>query len=176
MKTLVAYYSKYGSTEKYAKWISDELKSDVIRLDELDPEILKNYDLIILGSGVYAGSLKLKKVIIKNKDVLSDKKVILFAVGATPASEELKSEIFDNILKKDQCDNYKTFILRGAFNFEKLTLEDKLLMNMYLQKIKLDKNLDEKSKAIIECKRCPSDWTDIIEINEIISFVKGWIK
>ena len=56
-KALVVYKSAYGSTKKYAEWIADELKCDILEKDKCKKEQLKDYDIIIYGGGLYAGKV-----------------------------------------------------------------------------------------------------------------------
>lgn len=56
MKTLIIYYSRHhGNTEKIAKAMAEVLKAELFRPDEIDIDILSDYDLIGFGSGVYFG-------------------------------------------------------------------------------------------------------------------------
>jgi menaquinone-dependent protoporphyrinogen IX oxidase len=55
MKTLVIYDSKYGHTEKVALAISKAINGQVIYVGEANPTILKNYDLVIIGSPTHGG-------------------------------------------------------------------------------------------------------------------------
>lgn len=57
MNTEVVYASHYGSTEKYARWIAQELKADLYRADQLKAGDLDKYDTVIFGGGLYAGQL-----------------------------------------------------------------------------------------------------------------------
>ena len=43
MKILVSYGSKYGTTQRYAQWIAEELAGDLADSRELTPERLKPY-------------------------------------------------------------------------------------------------------------------------------------
>jgi flavodoxin I len=65
LKILVCYFSNTGNTEKVAKSIAEGLMSedvDVLKIEEAEPLNLRNYDLVVLGSGIYGGKLN-KKVI-----------------------------------------------------------------------------------------------------------------
>jgi menaquinone-dependent protoporphyrinogen IX oxidase len=55
---LVLYFTKYGSTKKYAEWIAEELKGDIFDIKDARPNQLHEYDVILLGSALYAGSIK----------------------------------------------------------------------------------------------------------------------
>ncbi len=60
MKILVAYYSNTGNTERVAKAIADALASEELELllvKDVNPSTLGSYDLVILGSGIYASKV-----------------------------------------------------------------------------------------------------------------------
>lgn len=61
MKVLIIYLSQTGNTKKIASAIYEEvsLANEVIlcKLDEVDPESIKKYDQVILGSPIHAGTI-----------------------------------------------------------------------------------------------------------------------
>ena len=65
MKILTCYYSSTGNTEKVAKAIHEGLGADstLVPIKDADPASLKDYDLVVLGSGIYGGKF--------HKDVIS---------------------------------------------------------------------------------------------------------
>ncbi|MFX1573338.1 MAG: flavodoxin family protein [Promethearchaeota archaeon] len=57
MKILVSYFSQTGNTEKIAKAIKKGITGhqvDLLPVNEIEPTKLKLYDLVFLGSGIYA--------------------------------------------------------------------------------------------------------------------------
>ena len=82
MKTLILYSSKYGTTEKCAKLISNDLegKTDIVNLINENCDDLSSYETILIGGAIYAGKLQgeLKKFVEDNKVQLSDKNVGIF--------------------------------------------------------------------------------------------------
>ena len=48
MNNIVVYESKYGSTERYAKWIGEELNCKVARISDVPIDELIKYDNIII--------------------------------------------------------------------------------------------------------------------------------
>lgn len=81
MKTLIAYASKYGTTEKCANLLKDKLDGEVVvaNLKKVKPQ-LSEYDAVIVGGPIYIG--KLNKVVeafcINNLPTLVDKKLGFF--------------------------------------------------------------------------------------------------
>jgi len=54
MKTLIIYKSiHYGNTEKIAQHIASVLGAELMKIEEVNPKVIKSYDLIGLGSGIY---------------------------------------------------------------------------------------------------------------------------
>ncbi|MHA1986821.1 MAG: flavodoxin family protein [Promethearchaeota archaeon] len=57
MKILVTYYSQNGNTEKVARSICEGCEGQEVEIKpikELNPSTLSDYDLLFLGSGIYA--------------------------------------------------------------------------------------------------------------------------
>jgi flavodoxin len=60
---LVCYFSNTGNTEKVAKSIAEGLEEqdvEILKVEDADSSDLKNYDLVLLGSGIYGGKLSKK--------------------------------------------------------------------------------------------------------------------
>ena len=47
MNAVVVYYSRYGATEKYARWIAEELGADLIPAGKCRLRDLEPYDTIV---------------------------------------------------------------------------------------------------------------------------------
>jgi len=85
-KILIAYYSQTGNTERVAKAVHEVLAAEEVTLSkitEIDPLSLKSYNLVLLGSGIYAGSFhKSVKKLLKDAGELPPK-FALFYTHAT---------------------------------------------------------------------------------------------
>jgi flavodoxin I len=62
MKILITYHSDTGNTEKIAKSMKEGLEEEnqdvtLMSAKEVDPSSLNSYDLVLLGSGIYAGNI-----------------------------------------------------------------------------------------------------------------------
>jgi flavodoxin len=86
MKILICYHSITGNTEQVAKCIADGLAGEEITLmhaKDVDPSSLPGFDVIFLGSGVYAAAVgKHVKNLMKNAENLPSK-FVLFYTHAT---------------------------------------------------------------------------------------------
>ena len=56
-KGIILYQSKYGATKKYADWLQEETGFDCIETKKATVSLVQNYDVIILGGGVYASGI-----------------------------------------------------------------------------------------------------------------------
>ena len=171
-KILVVYKSETGYTKKYAEWLSHELSCDIKENKKLALEDLTPYNTIIYGGGLYAIGINGLSLIKKNLDSLKDKKLILFAVGATPPREKDLQKVWESNLTEDQRAIIHTFYCRGGFDYSKLSTKNKLLMNMMKKKLQCMKNPDEDALGMLEAFNKPVDFTDkqnIIPIVELIN-------
>ena len=64
---IILYQSKYGATKKYVDWLVEELGYDYVETKNAKVADLLNYDVIILGGGVYASGIAGLQLIISQK-------------------------------------------------------------------------------------------------------------
>ncbi len=161
MRTLVIYKSNTGFVKKYAEWISQELSADIIEVSKANPSMLSFYDTIIYGGSLHAVGIIGLNFVKKNLGKLKDKKVIVFATGATPYREETIKEVRDKNFTSDEQEYIKFFYLRGGFDFSKLKLLDKILMTILWIKIKMKKKneLTSDEKGMLAAYYKPADFT-----------------
>ena len=155
MKTIVAYRSKSGYTKKYAEWIAQELGCDTV----------------IYGGGMYAGGFNGVKLITKNLDKLSGKKIALFAVGSNPGREHEMKVFWDRVLTAEQQKYIGYFYLRGGFDFDRLTARDKVLMKMLKVKLQKTKERTEDEQGMLDAYDKPVDFSNKDNIRPLIDFV-----
>ncbi|NLP33710.1 MAG: flavodoxin [Clostridiales bacterium] len=168
---VVLYQSKYGATKKYAKWLSKELSCDVIETKKAKVEDVEAYDTIILGGGIYASGIAGISFLKKNFDRLKGKKVMVFAVGASPYNEKAMHDLKERNLKGELSD-IPFFYCRGAWNEEQMSWIDRTLCNM-LKKAVAKKNPAEYEpweSALMEAIGTNCDWTDKKELKPIIEY------
>ncbi len=99
MKTLIVYATKYGSTEKCAKYLQKQLPGEAVLycVQKKDPiPELESFDAVVLGGAIYVGRLQkpMRQFITQNTDALLKQKLGLFFVGATP--DEKAADIWKN--------------------------------------------------------------------------------
>ncbi|MHA1132641.1 MAG: flavodoxin family protein [Candidatus Helarchaeota archaeon] len=97
MKILITYDSQSGNTEEIAKSMAEGIEGEVIckPVENVDPNNLANFDIIFLGSGVYAnGAGKKLNKLVKNAEALPEK-VVLFCTHTNP-----DPAMWDGVFKK----------------------------------------------------------------------------
>ncbi|MHA1706647.1 MAG: flavodoxin family protein [Promethearchaeota archaeon] len=96
---MVSYFSKTGNTKKITESIYEALKShdiDIIPIDKLDISTINSYELIFLGSVVYASRVDKSLLrVLKNSQYLNSK----FALFCTHTSLELYQKPFAKVKK-----------------------------------------------------------------------------
>ncbi|MEY7999858.1 flavodoxin domain-containing protein [Clostridium sp. Mt-5] len=171
MKTVVIYKSKTGFAKKYAKWIAEKLSADIFEFTKANINILENYDTVIYGGSLYAVSINGVKLITQNLDKLKDKKIVVFATGASPSREEVISEVRNKNFTLEQQKYIRFFYLRGGFDYSKLKIFDKILMTLLKWKIKSKKELTDDEKGMISMYDKPVDFTREENVDAIIDYI-----
>lgn len=171
---VILYQSKYGFTKKYADWLSEELFCDVVETRHADIAKIRQYDIIVLGGGIYAGGIAGISFIIKHYDKLKDKKIIVFAVGASPYDEKAMNELRNRHFKNDMA-KISCFYCRGGWNEDIMSLKDRVLCNMLKKAVsKKDPNTYKPwEKALIDAIGSNYDWTSKENIMPIIEMIRG---
>lgn len=173
MKTVVIYKSKTGFTKKYAKWIAEELSADIFDASKVNVHMLDKYDTIIYGGSLYAVGIIGIKLIRKNIKKLKNKKLVVFATGASPLRDNVINEVIDKNFSVDERRYIKFFYLRGGFNYSKLNFFDRFLMMLLKWKIKNKKpgELSADEIGMLSIYDKPVDFTDKKNIHKIIAYV-----
>lgn len=158
---IILYQSRYGATEKYADWLKEETGYDCMETKKAKLSSVQKYDVIVLGGGVYASGIAGLHFLKKNISGLSDKKIAVFAVGASPYDEKAVLQIKE-LHFKDGLSAVPLFYCRGAWDEEKMTFGDRTLCSI-LKKAVAKQNPEEyepwqKALMCAAGKKC--DWTD----------------
>ncbi|MBE5778261.1 MAG: flavodoxin [Clostridiales bacterium] len=130
MKALVIYQSKTGFTKQYAQWIGEELGGEAVEAKQLNSIDLKEYDTLIYGGCCHAGMISGLKNFL-GKAMQLNKKVAVFAVGASPAENPEIEEALRRNFTDQQREKLQAFYFPGGLRYEKMGFFDKTLMAMF---------------------------------------------
>jgi len=83
MKPCILYFSASGNTKKFAQAISTSLDLPIFNVEEVEPQIVNDYDIIIIGTPVH-GMLPAKVLssFVKKIPPINNKKAIIFSTYA----------------------------------------------------------------------------------------------
>lgn len=173
MRVVVIYKSLSGFTKKYAKWISEALDAECIELNKYSGKFVDKNTIVIFGGSLHAiginGFTEFKK---KTKN--NYKQLIVFAVGASPERVGIEDKIKEANFLTDEDKKIRLFYLMGGFDYSKLNIKNKVLMNLLKIKILLKKenNRTDDEKGMLASYKKPLDATRRENINEIIEYTK----
>lgn len=169
MKTAVIYHSKTGFTKKYAEWISEAVGADCFELGIAKKRNFDRYDAIVFGGWVRAGSISKISWFKSNTDQWSDKLLVVFCTGGSPAESSEIEAFFSNNFSQAEREKVRVFYCPGGFNYEKMSAGLKLMMKMFRKMVSAKK---DKSEADIEMLKMISHSYDISDKNYIEPIVK----
>ena len=173
MKGIILYTSKYGATERYARWLAEDTGFDCVGTKDAKIEEVCRYDTVILGGGVYASSIAGLSFLKKNISRLQGKKVIVFCDGAAPADDKVYRQLVEHNLK-DSLAGLPCFYLRGAFDTGAMGFLDRNLCRM-LQKAAAKKKPEDRDPVetvIAEAGDGKQDWTDRAYLTPVLEAIR----
>jgi menaquinone-dependent protoporphyrinogen oxidase len=131
MKTLIAYASKYGCTEKCAHLLEKDLNGDVtmLNLKKNSSPNLDSYDTIIIGGSIYISKIQKEVTEFCNKYLseLKEKNIGLFICGMQEKeiiANEIDSNYPPELLEKAVVKEW----FGGEFSFEKMNFLEKTII------------------------------------------------
>lgn len=178
MKPVVVYHSQTGHTERYARWIAEELGCDAIPFGKRNAVSLDEYDTVIFGSWFHAASIPGSKWLKQQMAAHPGKRYVLFATGASPMPEQGGSaeEIEEAVRRTFPSSEYVDlpwFYLRGGFSMEKLGAVDRTLMKMFFKRTAKLAETDPKAAEADEAMRAGFDGTDRAHLEPLLAYVRN---
>ena len=137
---LIVYHSETGFTEKYARWLSEDLDCLAISLDSAKKQNLKEYKKILFGSWMMAGEVhRLKEI----QEICPDEdNCVLFVTGAAPANFTDNFTAIHTALQSLDFD-IKYFYLQSGLNYQKMKFRNRMVMRMMSIMLKIRKPVGE---------------------------------
>ena len=174
MNAIVIYKSKYGSTKKYAEWISEALSCDIAEVKSVKVNDLTQYDTIIYGGGLYAEVIAGVTLITKNFSKLRDKKLIVYTTGITPLDcrEYYDTYVIKKNFKEHMLERIRVYNFLGRMVLDELSVPHRAALKM-LKKIMSEKeNPTEMEKMLITLCDADGDFTDRDALFELLEYAK----
>jgi menaquinone-dependent protoporphyrinogen IX oxidase len=168
---VVVYRSTSGFTKKYAEWIAEEIKADLFNARKINAETIAKYDVIVFGGSLHAVGINGLKLIKNHMSLFSGKKVIVYAVGASPLRENVVQEVKMHNFNAEM-DNVALFYLQGGFNYSKLDAANKVVMALFWVRLKLLRNRTSDEKGMLAAYSKPLDCTRKENIKPLVEYAK----
>ena len=149
-----------------------ELASDCVPIDEIGKARLGDYDLVIFGGSLHAVGINGYRQFKKYIPRIGFKKIVVFAVGASPAKEGIEEEIRSENLKGEEERRIPLFYLRGGFDYSKLNFTNKALMQLLKLKMKLSKDKTADERGTLAAYEKPLDATAREKLKPLLEYVK----
>ena len=126
MTGAIFFSSKYGSTEQYARWISEATGLPVFDVQDSDADPSK-YDFLILGSPILYYKLMNRKWVKRNWSAIKNRPIIFFTVSGVSAGPKL-DKWFAESLPEYMISKMKHVALRGRQKPKELTRYDRMML------------------------------------------------
>ena len=175
MKTAVIYASRYGYTRQYAEWLADDLGADLFDVRAVRAGLIEQYDILVLGGGVYAGKLNGIEWFAGNAERLRGKKLIYFAVGLRnpdmPETEEAVRQSLHRQLPENLCGQVRLFCLHGGLDDKKLSFVHRAMMRVMKASLRR-KPVNERSAEDNDILTGRADYLDRGALAAIAAFCR----
>lgn len=172
--TIVTYQSKYGSTEKYAKWIAENLACSLVPVKQAKTEDFEKADMLIFGGGIYASGIEGLKAFKTKAAAFPQKKWIVFTLGLSDPQKTNYGEIIDHNFTTEEKQKTTLFHLRGGIDYKKLSFVHRGMMAMMHKMI--NKNPSPDHQAFNESYGKAIDFSDVQSIQPLLDHVQGLEK
>ena len=164
MKTIIVYESKTGFTERYARWAAEELGCECILLKNASKDKLAGYDRVIFGGWIMANMISgLPKL--REMGVVP---AVVFAVGASPAFEEVLTQIRE----QNQLRETPFFYFEGGIDFNKLGFVQRMMLKTMKKMTEKKKDMTRQEAAIVQLLAGNFDHTDRGQLEGMLTRLK----
>lgn len=179
-KWAIVYDSKYGTTEKYAKWIQAKVgNADLYKAKGLQPETIIGYELLLFIGGIYNDKMPICDFIKKNIGHLMFKKVAIVGNGWYEDKEINREWIMDKNFSTEMHSRFPLFLVRGEINNNKISIPERMqLMGIKAQiKRRQDRTNDDiVALSMIDGMNSYTAEDNLKELYEFIDSGKWVIK
>ena len=170
MKSVIVYYSKTGFTKRYADWIAEELHCDVIPYKDFMKGAADVNATVIFGSRVHAGRIHH----LNNVKARMSGNLIVFAIGATPASaENVIHKIWADNLTETELNSIPHFYMPGGLDYSKMGFSDRAIMKIVAKLMKGKKDKTEDETGFGQAIQDSYDISSREAIEPLVNFVRA---
>lgn len=173
MKTAVVYKSISGFTKTYAQWIAEDLGADLFAADRVPASVFSDCEVVVFGGSLHAVGINGVKFVNRNFDRFAGKKLVVFAVGASPNKDGIPEEVLKKNFTAERRGSIAFFYLRGGFDFSKLDAKNKILMTVFKWMLKRKRLKTQDEQGMLEAYDKPADFTDRGSVKPLVEYVRS---
>jgi menaquinone-dependent protoporphyrinogen oxidase len=131
MKTIIAYATTHGCTEKTALELKNHMGGDttLVNLKKNPNPSIANFERVIVGGSIHAGQIqkRVKDFCTKNLEILKEKELGLF-ICCMENGETAGKQFTEAFPEELQRVAKSTAIFGGEFDFEKMNFLEKMIV------------------------------------------------
>ncbi len=163
MRTIIIYNSQTGFTEQYANWIAKALDCPSKSLKQTTAAELSNYDRVIFGGWIMGD-----KIMGLDKLCQMTSPSAVFAVGSTPAYEE----VVEKIRNLNQLEQVPLFYMEGGFRLERLGFLQRTLLKTLKKATAKKENRSRQEEFMLQNLGESFDNSDEKKIEELVKYLE----
>ena len=171
-KTLVIYKSKTGFTERYARWIAEDVEADVKPVTELDLAGLADYDIVVFGGPLFASRILDLGKVQSWMEKMPQKIWVVFATGATPPDAAFVKSIEKINFPPEMPKPARFYYFLGGMDFEKMGWLNRLLIRLFGRLSQKKRKSDEAKRVTSPSEFHSFDLSDRSYIEPLVKYVR----
>ena len=168
----VVYSSTYGSAKQYAHWIAEETGAHVFSRKGCSAADLKDYDTIIIGGGILAGSIEGIDFLKRNIKKLENKKILSYAVGLDVFNQDSCNRCLEKNFTR-RIKGIPCFFFPGEYFPEKVTKGDRMLMKLVIGRLDKMSMRTEEQDMLLDVMKNGGDLKKKEAIEPMMDFLKA---
>lgn len=172
MKTLILYSSKTGFTERYAKWLQEELSCDCVPFARRSSVELSRYEAVVYGAGCHAGSIRKLPQFLKMLPKLTGKRLAVFFTGAMPPDETAVAQTVAKNFTPRQLEQLRVFYLWGGLNYESMGPVDRAMMAAFRKMLRSKPDASAEEKTAAQMIESSYDKTDRAYLKPLLEYLQ----
>ena len=173
MKTAIIYVSQTGFTKQYAQWLAEEVQGDCMTITEAEKKDLSGYDAVVFGGWCMAGTIKKLNWFKGKMAQWTDKKKVVYAVGASPLENPELEEGLRRNFTEEEWAKVSVFYCPGGLRYENMKPGSKMMMKLFAKMMAGKKDKTAEEKVMAEMIGKSYDLSDRKYIQPIAECLKG---
>lgn len=169
-KTVVIYCSKTGFSEKYARWLAEELGCRAVHYGKRRGVELAAFDTVILIGGLYAGNMAGFGWLKKQLPHLAGKRIAAVAVGCAPVDTPSLPESMEKLF--GGTPEIRGFYCQGGLAYDRMSPVHRMMMAA----LRASLRGKPESAAMLEGIARSFDGTRRENLEEVIAWAEGKSK